>query len=131
MGSPRFTQVRRRRRSPTSRLNQNDSHSRDAKGEPVTFTLGCGTRKRLPTTLLSLRWNEKSYKGDDQGGMLRSILHKESSGWNGPGLEVDHYGSSQKIGCRVWLWNEKLAFITFYNEAFDARAKLSRNVSNH
>ena len=92
--------------------------------------LGCGTRKRLPTALLSLRWNEKPYEGDDQGGMLRSILHKESSGWSATGLEVDHYGGSQNTGGRVWLWNEKLASITFYNEAVDARAKLGRNVSN-
>ena len=74
---------------------------------------------------------ENPHEGDNQGGMLRSILHKESSGWNVTRLEVDHYGCSQNTGGRVWLWNEKLASITFYNEAVDVRAKLGRNVSNH
>jgi len=84
-----------------------------------------------PAALLSLRWDEKPYEGDNQGGMLRSILHKEAYGWSATRLEIDHYGYSQNTGRRVWLWNEKLASITFYNETGDARADLGRNVGNH
>jgi hypothetical protein len=60
--------------------------------------------------------------------MLRGILRKEPSGWNASGLKVDHYRDSQNTGGRVWLWNEKRASITFYNEAVDVHAELGRNV---
>jgi hypothetical protein len=56
---------------------------------------------------LSVNWNEIPHEGDDQGGMLRGILHKESGGWRATRLEIDRTGAARlpAVGYAFWTKN--------------------------